>query len=54
MDHEFSTSALSEGQVGWDWFALQLDDNTEIMLFQIRRDDGSIDSFSSEIGRAHV
>jgi predicted secreted hydrolase len=47
MDHEFSTSALTEGQVGWDWFALQLDDGSELMVFQIRREDGSIDPFSS-------
>ncbi len=47
MDQEYSTSALSEGQVGWDWFSIQLDDDTELMLFQIRRDDGSVDPFSS-------
>ena len=46
-DHEFSTSALSEGQVGWDWFSIQLDDGSELMFFQIRRADGSIDPFSS-------
>jgi len=47
MDHEFSTSALSPGQVGWDWFSLQLDDGSELMVFQIRREDGSIDPYSS-------
>jgi predicted secreted hydrolase len=47
MDHEFSTSALSPGQVGWDWFALQLDDGSELMVFTLRREDGSIDPFSS-------
>ncbi len=47
MDHEFSTSALSSGQVGWDWFALQLSDGSELMVFTIRREDGSIDPFSS-------
>jgi predicted secreted hydrolase len=46
-DHEYSTSALSEGQIGWDWFSIQLENNTEIMVFQIRRDDGSIDPYSS-------
>jgi len=46
-DHEFSTSALSPGQVGWDWFSVQLDEGSELMVFQIRRDDGSIDPFSS-------
>jgi predicted secreted hydrolase len=47
MDHEFSTSALSAGQVGWDWFSIQLDNDFELMVFQIRREDGSIDPYSS-------
>ena len=46
-DHEFSTSALSSNQVGWDWFSIQLDDGSELMVFQIRREDGSVDPFSS-------
>jgi predicted secreted hydrolase len=47
MDHEFSTSALAPDQVGWDWFALQMDDGSELMVFQIRNADGSVDPFSS-------
>jgi predicted secreted hydrolase len=47
MDHEFSTSALAKDQVGWDWFALQLSNGSELMVFQIRKADGSIDPFSS-------
>jgi predicted secreted hydrolase len=46
-DHEFSTNALESGQVGWDWFSIQLDDGYEVMLYQIRRADGSVDPFSS-------
>lgn len=46
-DHEYSTSALSPDQIGWDWFSIQLDDRHEIMVFQLRREDGSIDPFSS-------
>ncbi|MGD8243623.1 MAG: lipocalin-like domain-containing protein [Anaerolineae bacterium] len=46
MDHEFSTSALAPEQVGWDWFALQFDDGSELMVFQLRRSDGSIDPLS--------
>lgn len=46
MDHEFSTSALSQGQVGWDWFSIQLDDNSELMLYYVRRADGSVDPLS--------
>jgi predicted secreted hydrolase len=47
MDHEFSTSALSPDQVGWDWFSIQLDDGSELMVYQIRKKDGSVDPFSS-------
>ena len=52
MDHEFSTSVLSANQVGWDWFSLQVNlgaeqQPAELMLFQIRQADGSIDPFSS-------
>jgi len=46
-DHEYSTSALTTGQVGWDWFSIQLDDGFDLMVFQIRRADGSIDPYSS-------
>ena len=37
MDHEFFTHQLERDQIGWDWFSVQLDDNTELMLFRIRR-----------------
>lgn len=43
MDREWSTSVLSDGQVGWDWFSLQLDDGRELMAFQLRREDGGVD-----------
>jgi predicted secreted hydrolase len=46
FDHEWSTSALGPGAVGWDWFSLHLDDGRELMLFQIRRDDGSVEPVS--------
>ena len=36
MDREWSTSSLAAGQVGWDWFALQLADGTDLMLYQLR------------------
>jgi predicted secreted hydrolase len=47
MDHEFFTHQLDSGQVGWDWFSVQLDDRTELMLFRIRRKDGSLDGYSA-------
>jgi predicted secreted hydrolase len=47
MDREWSTSALGRGQVGWDWFSLQLSDGRELMLYRLRRADGSADPASS-------
>lgn len=44
MDHEFSTSALGDKARGWDWFGLIFDDNTELMVGQIRQVDGSLES----------
>src|SRR5215212_3091615 len=47
MDHEFGSSALRENQRGWDWFSVQLDNDAELMLYLIRRADGSADVTSS-------
>jgi len=47
MDHEFFTEQLQPGQAGWDWLSLQLDDDSELMLFRLRRTDGSVDPFSA-------
>lgn len=49
MDREWSTSALSEDQKGWDWFSLQLDDSTELMYYQMRKKDGTPDKYSSGV-----
>jgi predicted secreted hydrolase len=47
MDHEWFTHQLDSSQVGWDWFSVQLDDGRDLMLFQLRLRDGSIDPHSS-------
>ena len=47
MDHEWFTHQLEPNQVGWDWFSVQLENHTELMLFQIRRQDGAIDPYSA-------
>lgn len=47
MDHEFFTHQLEPGQLGWDWFSLQFDDGSDLMLFQLRREGGAIDRFSA-------
>lgn len=46
FDQEWATNQLTEGQTGWDWFSLQLEDGTELMLFQIRLKDGGRDAYS--------
>lgn len=40
LDREWSTSVLDEGQIGWDWFAVQLDDGRELMVYQLRDSEG--------------
>jgi predicted secreted hydrolase len=47
FDHEWATNQLAPGQTGWDWFSVQLDDGTELMIYRLRRKDGSVDAASS-------
>jgi predicted secreted hydrolase len=47
MDHEFGSAELRENQTGWDWFSVQLDNESELMLYLIRKGDGSPDLTSS-------
>lgn len=47
MDHEFGSNQLGADQVGWDWFSIQLDNQNELMLYLMRRKDGSTDPYSS-------
>jgi predicted secreted hydrolase len=46
LDREWSTSALGPEQAGWDWFALHLQDGRDLMYYQLRRKDGSLDAHS--------
>ncbi|MCG2787203.1 MAG: hypothetical protein L6461_19110 [Anaerolineae bacterium] len=46
-DHEFSTGVLDKGQIGWDWFSLQFDDGSALMLFQLRESGGGTSDSSS-------
>lgn len=41
FDHEVFSQQLSGDQVGWDWFAVALDDGTDLMAFRLRESDGS-------------
>ena len=45
LDREWSTSVLGEHLQGWDWFSLQMDDGSNLMVFQLRRKDGERDPF---------
>jgi predicted secreted hydrolase len=47
FDHEWATNQLAAHQSGWDWFSLQFENGSELMLFQIRTKDGGRDPYSS-------
>ena len=47
MDHEISSSQLTQEQTGWDWAGIQFDDGREIMVYRLRRKDGSTDPASA-------
>ena len=36
IDREWSSQFLLDSQQGWDWFALRLDDETSLVVFQLR------------------
>jgi len=46
MDHEFFSHEMGESLAGWDWFSVQLEDNSELMVYRLRRKDSSTDSYS--------
>ncbi|MFM7428240.1 MAG: lipocalin family protein, partial [Elainella sp.] len=46
-DHEYSTSSLSVGTVGWDWFSMQFDNGSALMLYLLRHEDGTIEDTSA-------
>jgi predicted secreted hydrolase len=46
MDHEWSNSDLGRNENGWDWFSIQLNNNTEIMFYQLRNKDGGSSNYS--------
>lgn len=59
MDHEFFTEPPDNTLRGWDWFAIQLENNQELMLYRLRRDAAIPDEFSSgtfidESGKPHT
>ena len=47
FDHEWATNQLAPGQVGWNWLSVQFDDGTDLMLYQMRLENGQVDPSSS-------
>jgi predicted secreted hydrolase len=47
MDHEFGSGDLGDDLAGWDWFSVQLENKTELMLYRLRRADGTVAPVSS-------
>jgi predicted secreted hydrolase len=47
FDHEWGTSQIGAGVVGWDWFSLRLDDARDLMIYRLRQSDGGADARSS-------
>jgi predicted secreted hydrolase len=47
MDREFGTWTPTEKQKGWDWFSIQLDNNCEMMCYQLRDSAGNVSPYSA-------
>jgi predicted secreted hydrolase len=41
LDREWGTGSLAAGQVGWDWFSLQLDSGADLMYYRLRDEEGT-------------
>lgn len=57
MDHQWG-NFLALGDVGWDWYSIQLNNNTEMMLYFVRNAAGQIEStygdYVSADGKDHL
>jgi predicted secreted hydrolase len=49
LDREWSTSMLAPDQQGWDWFALQFAEGTELMYYRLRTVDGGVAATSAGV-----
>jgi predicted secreted hydrolase len=47
FDHEFSSSEMTRAKVGWDWFAVQLENDEELMVYQLRDEKNLKTEYSS-------
>ncbi|MFT5447711.1 MAG: putative secreted hydrolase [Gammaproteobacteria bacterium] len=49
LDREWSSRALAADQSGWDWFALQLDDGRDLMVYRLRDQHGATHPYSAGV-----
>lgn len=47
MDHEYFSSELDPQLAGWDWLSIQLENQTELMLYRLRKKDGKSSPYSA-------
>lgn len=47
FDQEFGSNQLSPDQSGWDWFSIHMSDGRDVMLYFLRRKDGTVEKESS-------
>ncbi|WP_261905102.1 lipocalin-like domain-containing protein [Vibrio fortis] len=47
IDREWSSQFLLDSQQGWDWFALRLNDETSLVVFQLRDSETGSASYSN-------
>jgi predicted secreted hydrolase len=47
FDQEFGSNQMTEDKAGWDWFALHLSDGRDLMVYYLRKNDGTVERESS-------
>lgn len=47
FDHEFGSNQLAPDQQGWDWVSLHFSDGRDLMVYLLRRSDGTLEPASS-------
>ncbi|REJ78049.1 MAG: hypothetical protein DWQ47_17020 [Acidobacteria bacterium] len=49
MDREFGTWTATDKQSGWDWFSIQMEDQTELMAYQLRDRSDNVSEYSTGV-----
>ncbi len=47
FDQEFGSNQMTQDKAGWDWFALHLSDGRDLMVYSLRKKDGTVEQESS-------